>query len=77
MLPAARTIALIEFVHENDAKQAFSSLVYTKFKHVPLYLEWAPLNIFKKPPKPEASSSTSDLSPKKKEDALGTHSCFL
>lgn len=45
VLPPARTIALLEFVHANDAKQAFRDLSYTRFKHLPLKLEWAPIDI--------------------------------
>ncbi|KAI8921384.1 hypothetical protein DFJ77DRAFT_161675 [Powellomyces hirtus] len=46
VLPPARTIALVEFQHLNEAKSAFSRLAYTKFKHLPLYLEWAPIDTF-------------------------------
>ncbi|KAI8586983.1 hypothetical protein BDZ88DRAFT_263737 [Geranomyces variabilis] len=47
VLPPARTIALVEFRHLNEAKSAFQRLAYTKFKHLPLYLEWAPVDTFK------------------------------
>jgi len=43
LLPPSRTIALVEYSHANDAKRAFRKLAYKRFKHVPLYLEWAPL----------------------------------
>jgi multiple RNA-binding domain-containing protein 1 len=46
ILPPARTIALVEFPDRNEAKVAFRKLAYKKFKNVPLYLEWAPLNTF-------------------------------
>eukprot|EP00592_Proboscia_alata_P016854 CAMPEP_0194399882 /NCGR_PEP_ID=MMETSP0174-20130528/126906_1 /TAXON_ID=216777 /ORGANISM="Proboscia alata, Strain PI-D3" /LENGTH=1011 /DNA_ID=CAMNT_0039196339 /DNA_START=179 /DNA_END=3215 /DNA_ORIENTATION=- len=42
-LPVSKTMALIEFSHANFAKKAFQRLAYKRFKHVPLYLEWAPL----------------------------------
>jgi len=45
VLPPARTIALVEFVHPNDAKSAFRDLSYTRFKHLPLKLEWAPIDV--------------------------------
>ena len=44
LLPPSRTIALIDFKNSNDAKKTFRKLSYKRFKHVPLYLEWAPLN---------------------------------
>jgi len=42
-LPPSRTIALVEYSHHSDAKKAFKRLAYRRFKHVPIYLEWAPL----------------------------------
>lgn len=36
--------ALIEFIEPFEAKKAFTRLAYTKFKNLPLYLEWAPEN---------------------------------
>ncbi|KAG8037374.1 hypothetical protein G9C98_005584 [Cotesia typhae] len=37
-------IALVEYVEPSEARAAFKKLAYTKFKHLPLYLEWAPDN---------------------------------
>eukprot|EP00833_Pecoramyces_ruminatium_P000003 jgi/Orpsp1_1/1174035/evm.model.c7180000048652.2 len=47
VLPPAKTIALVEFLEPNEAKNAFRNLAFTKFKHLPLYLEWAPIGTFK------------------------------
>lgn len=44
LLPPSRTIALVQYSHQNDAKKAFRKLAYRRFKHVPIYLEWAPLD---------------------------------
>lgn len=33
----------------NEAKFAFKKLAYTNFKHYPLYLEWAPEDVFTGP----------------------------
>lgn len=44
LLPPSKTAALVEYGHANDARRAFRRLAYTKFKHIPLYLEWAPLS---------------------------------
>jgi len=43
-LPPSKTAALVEFGHTSDARRAFRRLAYKKFKHVPLYLEWAPMS---------------------------------
>lgn len=43
LLPPSKTAALVEYGHATDARRAFRNLAYKKFKHVPLYLEWAPM----------------------------------
>ncbi|CAJ1934458.1 unnamed protein product [Cylindrotheca closterium] len=43
LLPPSRSIALVKYGHSADAKRAFKKLAYRRFKHVPIYLEWAPL----------------------------------
>lgn len=49
VLPPSGVTAIIEFLDSSEAKKAFSKLAYTKFKNMPLYLEWAPENTFKSP----------------------------
>ncbi|GKY96477.1 hypothetical protein MPSEU_000607200 [Mayamaea pseudoterrestris] len=51
LLPPSRTIAMVEYIHMNDAKSAFKRLAYKRFKSVPLYLEWAPLMAVSADPK--------------------------
>lgn len=43
ILPPTGISALVEFLEPSHAKAAFKRLAYSKFKHLPLYLEWAPL----------------------------------
>ncbi|XP_040272573.1 probable RNA-binding protein 19 [Bufo bufo] len=50
LLPEGGITAIVEFLEPTEAKQAFRKLAYTKFQHVPLYLEWAPMNVFSSPP---------------------------
>ncbi|XP_068095834.1 probable RNA-binding protein 19 [Hyperolius riggenbachi] len=50
LLPEGGITAIVEFLEVTEAKQAFRKLAYTKFQHVPLYLEWAPMNVFSSPP---------------------------
>jgi multiple RNA-binding domain-containing protein 1 len=47
----------VEFLHPNEAKNAFTHLAYKKFKGVPLYLEKAPVNVFKNDDQEEEESS--------------------
>lgn len=49
VLPPSGVTAVIEFLEPSEAKAAFRKLAYSKFKDLPLYLEWAPENIFKSP----------------------------
>jgi multiple RNA-binding domain-containing protein 1 len=44
LLSPSKTIALIEYGHSVDARMAFKKLAYKRYRHVPLYLEWAPLS---------------------------------
>ncbi|XP_077417240.1 putative RNA-binding protein 19 [Vanacampus margaritifer] len=46
LLPPSGLTAIIEFLEPTEAKQAFFRLAYSKFHHVPLYLEWAPTGVF-------------------------------
>ncbi|KAI8913436.1 hypothetical protein EDD86DRAFT_187584 [Gorgonomyces haynaldii] len=46
LMPPAKTIALVEMLHAAEAKIAFKKLAYSKFKSLPLFLEWAPQGCF-------------------------------
>jgi len=37
---------LVELQERQEARQAFMKLAYRKFKNVPIYLEWAPVDVF-------------------------------
>jgi multiple RNA-binding domain-containing protein 1 len=58
ILTPNKSMGLIDFVDPTQARLAFKNIAYTKFKDVPLYLEWAPLNVFIERP--------SDMQPRKK-----------
>ena len=67
LLPPSRTIAMIEFGHSTDAKRAFRKLAYRRFKHVPIYLEWAPLQA-----KQQKDTKSSKASSSKAPDSSQT-----
>ncbi|XP_014229300.1 probable RNA-binding protein 19 [Trichogramma pretiosum] len=46
ILPPSGITALVEFFEPYEARKAFKKLAYSKFKHMPLYLEWAPNESF-------------------------------
>jgi multiple RNA-binding domain-containing protein 1 len=49
-----------------EARTAFTRLAYSKFKHLPLYLEWAPENTFL------AQASTKSKKKKKEKTSENT-----
>ncbi len=62
VLPQTKTMAIVEMVHENDAKKAFRQLAYSRFKQQPLYLEWGPVDTFLEdapPPREQDSDAKS------------------
>ncbi|KAL1132504.1 hypothetical protein AAG570_010459 [Ranatra chinensis] len=44
VLPPYGITGIVEFLEPSEARAAFTRLAYSKFKHTPLYLEWAPEN---------------------------------
>ncbi|KRT79377.1 RNA binding protein, partial [Oryctes borbonicus] len=44
ILPPSCVTGLVEFIEPSEARKAFTRLAYSKFKNLPLYLEWAPEN---------------------------------
>uniref|UniRef100_A0A161MZX5 Rna-binding protein 19 n=1 Tax=Triatoma infestans TaxID=30076 RepID=A0A161MZX5_TRIIF len=42
MLPTNGITGIVEFLEPSEARIAFKRLAYSKFKYLPLYLEWAP-----------------------------------
>ncbi|XP_075977472.1 putative RNA-binding protein 19 [Anticarsia gemmatalis] len=48
LMPQHGITALVDFIEPFEAKKAFTKLAYSQFKSAPLYLEWAPENVFLK-----------------------------
>jgi multiple RNA-binding domain-containing protein 1 len=46
VMPEYGIAALVEFAERQEARDAFKKLAYRKFKSVPIYLEWAPVDVF-------------------------------
>ena len=65
VLPKYGITGVVEFLSESQAKTAFSKLAYSKFKHLPLYLEWAPKKVFMREDNTDKNiEDTSSLRPK-------------
>ena len=62
LIPPSKALALVDFVEPSEARQAFSGLAYRKYKHVPLYVEWAPLDTITDKTRTSKSSSGSSSS---------------
>ncbi|KAJ8890365.1 hypothetical protein PR048_009873 [Dryococelus australis] len=60
VLPPSGVTAIVEFLEPSEAKTAFMKLAYTRFKHLPLYLEWAPSNTFTSPTADEKLAKDKD-----------------
>ncbi|KAM4746173.1 putative RNA-binding protein 19 [Anableps anableps] len=67
LLPPSGLTAIIEFLEPTEAKRAFTRLAYSKFHHVPLYLEWAPVGVFTAA-KPETDKKEAVKEKSKKEE---------
>uniref|UniRef100_A0A8C5B248 Probable RNA-binding protein 19 n=1 Tax=Gadus morhua TaxID=8049 RepID=A0A8C5B248_GADMO len=50
LLPPSGLTAIVEYLEPTEAKRAFMKLAYSKFHHIPLYLEWAPGGVFSAAP---------------------------
>ncbi|XP_068937815.1 probable RNA-binding protein 19 [Petaurus breviceps papuanus] len=46
LLPEGGITAIVEYLEPLEARRGFTSLAYSKFHDVPLYLEWAPMGVF-------------------------------
>uniref|UniRef100_A0A8C1KRF1 Probable RNA-binding protein 19 n=1 Tax=Cyprinus carpio TaxID=7962 RepID=A0A8C1KRF1_CYPCA len=71
LLPPSGLTAIVEFLEPTEAKRAFMKLAFTKFQHVPLYLEWAPVAVFTTPkaPKPVKKKKKKTLPMPQTKDA--------
>lgn len=75
VLPPNGVTAVVEFIEPFEAGKAFKRLAYSKFKYVPLFLEWAPEQIFSGPPKKEMKgendvkeTKTEETTPEEEEN---------
>uniref|UniRef100_A0A3Q2ZHE5 Probable RNA-binding protein 19 n=1 Tax=Hippocampus comes TaxID=109280 RepID=A0A3Q2ZHE5_HIPCM len=83
LLPPSGLTAIIEFLEPTEAKRAFTRLAYSKFHHVPLYLEWAPVGVFvatkaeKKQQKDEKDKDEEEEEEEEEEDSVPGSTLFI
>ncbi|CAH0398282.1 unnamed protein product [Chilo suppressalis] len=77
LMPKHGITALVDFVETFEAKKAFNKLAYSQFKSAPLYLEWAPENVFVKTSQTENAETEANKSTKdekvKDEEVIDDH----
>lgn len=67
LLPFRGVTAIVEMQNPAEARNAFKNLAYSKFKNIPLYLEWAPVDTFDESQVPLPAHPN----PKKKDKQTG------
>ena len=60
VMPEYGIAALIEFNERQEARDAFKKMAYRKFKSLPLYLEWAPIDVFDIDPEEKAKAEDEE-----------------
>lgn len=68
LLPPSGLTAIVEFLEPTEAKRAFTRLAYSKFHHIPLYLEWAPVGVFKAKPEQEEELKEEKVMEQEEDD---------
>ncbi|XP_053525741.1 probable RNA-binding protein 19 isoform X3 [Artibeus jamaicensis] len=69
LLPEGGITAIVEFLEPLEARKAFRHLAYSKFHHVPLYLEWAPVGVFSSSAPQKKGTQDAPLEPAEKGTA--------
>ncbi|XP_045700155.1 probable RNA-binding protein 19 isoform X2 [Phyllostomus hastatus] len=69
LLPEGGVTAIVEFLEPLEARKAFRHLAYSKFHHVPLYLEWAPVGVFCSSAPQEKGAQDAPVEPAEKDMA--------
>jgi len=63
LLPSTRALALLEYHEPSAARAAFAGLAYTRYQHVPLYVEWAPEGLLGAAPAPAPAPGPAPAAP--------------
>lgn len=53
----SKSVGLVEYLEPVEARAAFKAIAYRRYKHLPIYLEWAPLQTTKKVEQSKANSN--------------------
>eukprot|EP00941_MAST-03F_sp_MAST-3F-sp1_P003076 g3076.t1 len=72
VFPSPHVLAIVEFEEGSAAKRAFKALAFKRFKHSPLFLEWAPAGIFSQKKKSDAKKDVENENAKRIDDKVNT-----
>lgn len=51
------TVCIVQYAEKAHAKHAFQKIAFSRYRHVPLYLEWAPEDLFDRPPEVDGAAA--------------------
>lgn len=71
LVPRSKTVLLVDFLEPSSARAAFKGLAYRRYKHTPLYIEWAPLGVVLDRTKAAAAKKDDKKSKSKSEGEGG------
>ncbi|CAK9115870.1 unnamed protein product [Durusdinium trenchii] len=70
-LAPSNTVAIVQFSDKGAAKHAFQKLAFSRYRHVPLYLEWAPEDVFTDGSAPAADDADAAAEEELDEESRG------
>jgi len=59
-LAPSGTVAIVQYVDKHQAQRAFNKLAFSRYRHVPLFLEWAPDDVFTESEAPGVQADAVD-----------------
>lgn len=68
VLPPSHALAIVEFSSSHDATNAFKKLAFKRYRSVPIYLEWAPWDIFSHDKSTKSSIEKTPMAPDKSQE---------
>ena len=79
VMPPSCALAIVEMANSNEARSAFRGMAYRRFRHVPIYLEWAPEDVFTAPaPAPASKDEQEPPKPEEEGEVKGkTHTVYV
>lgn len=68
VMPPSCALAIVEMANSNEARNAFRGMAYRRFRHVPIFLEWAPVDVFTSPAPPPKTEKDDEQHEQEQEE---------